>query len=65
MKNSALGQDNSPNDWIIKICDYGLARSLAGVTSAKLISDVMTGQTPRKRKESDFDDLSTKTQTPI
>jgi len=39
---------------VVKICDYGLARSLAGVTSAKLMSDViMIGHTPRKRKETD------------
>jgi hypothetical protein len=43
MKDPKTGQDNPPDLWDIKICDYGLARSLAGVTSAKVISDVLTG----------------------
>jgi hypothetical protein len=53
MNNSETGELNKPRDWIVKICDYGLARSLAGITSAKVISDVMLGHTPRKRKETD------------
>jgi hypothetical protein len=52
MKNPLTGVDTNPNDWTIKICDYGLARSLAGVTSAKIIEDAMRGLTPRKVRES-------------
>jgi hypothetical protein len=55
MKDPLTEQDNPPELWDVKICDFGLARSLAGVTSAKVISDVLT---PKKRKESDFDDVA-------
>ncbi len=58
MKNLASGKDNHPSEWNIKICDFGLARSLAGVTSAKVISE-MFEQTPRKRKESDIESEAT------
>jgi mitogen-activated protein kinase 1/3 len=30
---------NDPKDWKIKICDFGLARSLAGVSSATLFTN--------------------------
>lgn len=54
MKNLETDADNNPKDWHIKICDYGLARSLAGVTSASVLSEYLPGQTPRKRSESDI-----------
>ena len=33
--------NKDPKDWQIKICDFGLARSLVGVNSAKLIMNAL------------------------
>ena len=39
MKNSVTGMNNPANEWQIKICDFGLARSLVGVMSDQIITD--------------------------
>ena len=42
-------------DWNIKICDFGLARSLVGVTSAKIITDAFGQEVYAHEDESEKD----------
>jgi hypothetical protein len=39
MKHKDANRMRPVKDWNIKICDFGLARSLVGVTSANIITD--------------------------
>ncbi len=40
--DKATGSPVDPTNWEVKICDYGLARSLVGISSAKLIEDTIS-----------------------
>jgi hypothetical protein len=55
MKDSVTGEKRPIQDWQIKICDFGLARSLIGVTSAKIITDFFSNDASIHKKECDKD----------
>jgi len=51
-----------PKDWKIKICDFGLARSLVGVNSAKLFTNAL-GQAATGKEIDDHESVHSSTTT--
>ena len=56
--DNAHKKQNDPKDWKIKICDFGLARSLAGVNSATLFTNPL-GQAATGRDHDETDSHNT------
>ncbi len=58
--DSVQKRNIDPKDWKIKICDFGLARSLSGVNSTKLIMNSL-GQAETGGEIDDHDSVHSST----